>query len=214
MSTEVFLTDMELDTLKEIGNLGSAKALDTLSKIVKQPVKLSVPEIRILKLKEVENLIGGPREIIAATVIRLGGQIRAGVLVLFRRNAAMYLVDLMKQSRPGTTKTVEEMDLGAFVEMSNILNNAYLTPLADFFQLKFLPFPPQVVLDVAALLDDIVGDLVSDENVYGLVIGTDFSLEKDVTIEGKFVLLLDETSLKKMLKYLDDRLGIKPERIF
>ena len=207
------LSLMQEETLKEIGNLGAAKATDVLSKMTKIRVNLIVPYIQILPVEQIPNAIIAPREIIASTFMRLFGDYPGGVLVLYRKQTALILVDLMLGRTMGTTKRLAEEDISAFIEMSNILNNTYLTALANFFNAKFEPGTPKVVLDIDYLLNEFTKE-APEEIRYALIIGTRFTIEKEKKVEGEFILLLDTSTLEKLLKILNERLKKKKDMIF
>ncbi|MCX7730581.1 MAG: chemotaxis protein CheC, partial [Candidatus Caldatribacterium sp.] len=50
------LNEMQLDALKEIGNIGAGNAATALSKMVGKRVNMEVPLVRVIPLKEVPEL--------------------------------------------------------------------------------------------------------------------------------------------------------------
>ena len=59
------LSSLELDTLKEIGSIGTGNAATSLSALIGMPVRIQTPEVRIMGYNEAIEWIGGPEEITA-----------------------------------------------------------------------------------------------------------------------------------------------------
>ncbi len=213
MEEGIKLTAMEKDALKEISNLGSAKATNTLSAIIGKPVKLTVPYLKLVPIEKITALLGGPHEILACTPVKMFEGRKAILITIFERKTAMTLVDLMNKTYGAPTRKIEEMDVSTFIEFSHILNNAYLNPLANFFDEKFAPENTQIVLDAAAITAELTGVLEPGIQ-YSLVIGTDFQLPGEKEAEGKFLILLDELLLRTLLTSLDRKLVARKGKIF
>lgn len=67
------LTSLEIDTLREIGSIGTGNAATALSQMLKRQVRITMPEVRIMGYNEAIEWIGGPEEITAGVLVRLSG---------------------------------------------------------------------------------------------------------------------------------------------
>ena len=74
------LSSLELDTLKEIGSIGTGNSATALSQLIGQTVRIQQPEVRIMGYNEAIEWIGGPEEITAGVLVKLGGQINGIML--------------------------------------------------------------------------------------------------------------------------------------
>ena len=54
------LNHLELDTLREIGSIGTGNAATALSQMLKRQVRITMPEVRIMGYNEAIEWIGGP----------------------------------------------------------------------------------------------------------------------------------------------------------
>lgn len=63
------LTSMELDTLREIGSMGTGNAATALSQMLGREVRITLPEVRIMGYNEAIEWIGGPEEITAGVLV-------------------------------------------------------------------------------------------------------------------------------------------------
>ena len=68
------LSGLELDTLREIGSIGTGNAATALSSLLQCEVRIEMPEVRILGYNEAIDWIGGPEVITAGVLVRLGGK--------------------------------------------------------------------------------------------------------------------------------------------
>jgi chemotaxis protein CheC len=53
------LSGMQLDILREIGNIGSGNAATALAQLLNAKIDMNVPQVNILPFAEVPDLVGG-----------------------------------------------------------------------------------------------------------------------------------------------------------
>ena len=58
---EITLTDLELDALKELGNIGTGHATTALAEMTGVRIAISVPEIGVIPITEIPGLVGEKR---------------------------------------------------------------------------------------------------------------------------------------------------------
>ena len=56
----------QLDALKEVENIGAGHAATALSQMTNRRIMISVPKISVTRLEDVAELLGDPREVVAA----------------------------------------------------------------------------------------------------------------------------------------------------
>ena len=74
------LNSLELDTLREIGSIGTGNAATALSSLIGQQVRIEMPEVRIMGYNEAIEWIGGPEEITAGVLVKMSGQVNGIML--------------------------------------------------------------------------------------------------------------------------------------
>ena len=74
------LTSLEIDTLREIGSIGTGNAASALSTMLSQQVRITLPEVRIMGYNEAIDWIGGPEAITAGVLVHISGQM-SGVML-------------------------------------------------------------------------------------------------------------------------------------
>jgi chemotaxis protein CheC len=135
-------TEIQLDGLRELANIGSAQAAAALSQMLGQPVDISVPTAAALPLDEAIALAGdadAPRHGILVPIV---GEFEASVVLLIPDQDAAALCAVYGLE-PGTP------DGRSFLaEVGNILGTSYINVLAQMCAMKMEPAPPQVVADM------------------------------------------------------------------
>ena len=64
-----FLDGMQLDVLKEIGNIGAGNAATSLSKLLSRRVGMNVPEVKLIQFNQVEMVVGGAETLVAGFIL-------------------------------------------------------------------------------------------------------------------------------------------------
>ncbi len=198
------LSELHLDALAEVFNVGAGRAAASLSEIVGDEVKLSVPSVEIRKSSEVDS------SIMALTNLKFGvvsqhfsGPFDAQALLLFTESHALEIVrDMM-----GSQMSIEELaefEQEAMCELGNIILNACLSAMADMLLISLNSSLPDYKI---ASADDIFRSLHnSEEQPYILVLHIDLSIEKRHS-EGHLIFLLSSMSLRSLVKQLEQFLG-------
>ena len=76
-------TDIQLDALRELANIGSGKACTALSSMLGRSVDISVPSASVLPMAEAVGTIGDPEAEATGVVLGVVGEMPASVLLLF-----------------------------------------------------------------------------------------------------------------------------------
>ena len=74
------LGSMEIDTLREIGSIGTGNAASALSTMLDREIRITLPEVRIMGYNEAIEWIGGPEAITAGVLVHISGQM-SGVML-------------------------------------------------------------------------------------------------------------------------------------
>ncbi|GEN30450.1 chemotaxis protein CheC [Cerasibacillus quisquiliarum] len=204
---DTFLTSIQEDILREIGNIGAGNAATSLSQLLRKKIDMEVPSIRIVALNELIEQIGGPEQIIAATVFRVEGDAPGTVYFIMALKEAENLVHEILQDDiaifdPETMRQ-NEMAISVLKEIGNILTGAYLSALSDFTRLDMRPSIPYLGIDMAGAV--IVDGLLELSHVidYALIIDTKISSHEPTNgIKGQFFFIPDADSFNKLFTSL------------
>ncbi|WP_440947567.1 chemotaxis protein CheC [Methanosarcina sp. T3] len=190
------LSEVELDVLKELGNIGTGHAATALSKLLDKDVYLSVPKVKVGEIKNLSREFIG--EIVAGVIIALQDleENKSGYLyIMFPEKSARKIAgDLFCLG-----ELDEEMYASTIMEVGNILSSSFCDASADFMDIILLPSPPNFAEDVpTAVIDSVVSQMAKNSN-HIILFETSLSSDSDIEI---YLALLPETCL------LDDMMKI------
>ena len=124
------LSSLELDTLKEIGSIGTGNAATSLSALIGMPVRIQTPEVRIMGYNEAIEWIGGPEEITAGVLVGMDGQI-SGIMLSVQQ---LEFVNLVLETMLGKTvkdyMELQELESSALTEVGNIMISTFINALS------------------------------------------------------------------------------------
>jgi chemotaxis protein CheC len=183
------LSEMEMDILKELGNIGAGHAATSLSKLLDKEINIAVPSVRLGEIRSLSKEFIS--DIVAGVIIALQDleENKSGYLyIMFPDTSSRQIAtDLF-----GLEEFDEEMYESTIMEVGNILSSAFCDASADFMDVILLPSPPNFAVDVpTAVIDSVVSQMAKRSN-YIIIFETSLSSDSNVEI---FLALLPEPSL-------------------
>jgi len=192
--------DLQLDVLREIGNIGAGHATTALSKLTGKPIDMKVPRARTLEFNEVADFVGGPETVVVTVYLRIVGDLQGSMFFTLSQDLAQQLV---QQFLPSTSMEdgFSDMAISALNEIGNILIGSYLTALVELTQLDIQPSVPSLAVDMAgAILSTGLIEL-SQTSDFAIAIDTSF-LDGERELEGHFFFLPNPESIEKVFMSL------------
>lgn len=194
------MTATYADVLAEIGNIGAGNAMTALSQMLNCKVDMKVPQVKLLDLKEVSTMVGSEEQLMVGVFLGVEGDISGSIMFLIELKAAKVLVKKIMMGYESGLDAMDDMEMSAMQEVSNIITGAYLNSLSSLTNLVIYPTPPSLSIDMAGAILSVpaiefgaLGDKI-------LLIQSQFYDE--VAIDGYFVLIPDVDSYKKILTSL------------
>jgi len=190
-------TDVQLDALRELANIGSGNAATALSTMLGRTVDVSVPNVVALPLADAVEAVGPPEAPAAGAAVQVAGELEAVVLLLFPKGDADLLCTLLGVE-PGS-----EVGLSALGEIGNILGSSYVGAFSAMTGLAMEPRPPQTAVDALAAIVSSVLATTAQLSDLALV------LDSRLVVEGaecsfSFMLVPTPGAVAELL----DRLGL------
>ncbi len=141
MSTQEY-TELQLDALRELANIGSGTAGTALAGLLGRSVDLSVPKAAAMRLEDAVDVAGWADSEVGAVLVPIVGDLDAVALLLFPPADAEAICGLLgvdAQSEDGAS---------ALGEIGNILCASYINALGTMLGMELEPRPPQVAWDM------------------------------------------------------------------
>ncbi|MDO9105602.1 MAG: chemotaxis protein CheC [Methylovulum sp.] len=194
------LSEIQLDALAEIFNVGAGRAASSISEIIHDEVKLSVPSIEFKTSAEISP------EALSLNHGRFGtvrqdfsGSFDAVAMLLFSEDNALEIVRDMMGSQM-SLDDLAEFEQEAMCELGNIILNACLSAMADMLSISLDSSLPDYKI---ASCDDILHAIAHNAGQdYILVLNIVLTSAKRQT-EGQLILLLSSASLTNLIQHID-----------
>ncbi|MCX7708903.1 MAG: chemotaxis protein CheC [Clostridia bacterium] len=195
------LNNLQLDVLREIGNIGAGNAATALAKMLNKKVDMDVPKVKILEFKDVNDILGGADIEVIGILLSVTGDLTGNIMFILELKAARVLVNILMGMPPEDATPFSDIELSALKEIGNILSGSYLSALSMLTNLNIMPSIPDIAIDMAGAILSVpaiefgkVGDTV-------LYIETEFQ-EGSTKVVGDFFLVPDVESYDTLLKAL------------
>ncbi|HEY3315506.1 MAG TPA: chemotaxis protein CheC [Bacillota bacterium] len=200
------LTEMSREKYRKARQVvadGIRRAGRALSDLVGKEITTGSPAIKLVPLRDVPGLAGGPEAVVAAAYLAVSGDITAHIVLCFDLPSAHKLAGLLLDSEAGDLASTEfsKMARSALGETGNVTCSSLLNALSDHTGLTIRPSIPVLVVDMAgAILSAILAELgpAGDE---AMLIETVFGQAED-SVNGYLFLLPNPESLKTIIRHL------------
>jgi chemotaxis protein CheC len=144
---ELQVTELEKDIIKEILNIGLARAADSFATIAKEKVLMKVPDLELISANDLFKIISGyegTHEIIQSDI---KGDLNGTTLMLFSSNHIEMLSAVCLNLHQPYQKPLSTMQESLLLEISNIITGAFVTQLANILKADIYGSPPQYPLN-------------------------------------------------------------------
>jgi chemotaxis protein CheC len=193
----------QLDALREVANIGAGHAATALSQMVNQRIMVDIPEIKIVRLEDVGEIVGAPDEIVSAVMMQLLGDVTGRTVQIFPWRTAVQLTSkLLSRTDANSPEDFGELEQSALKEVSNILVGAYINALSEFMGLMLIMSPPAIAIDTAQAVLTTSYLNFGDHQDYVFAVNTRLGMDSNTELGAHFLLLPDDASLKVILRAL------------
>ncbi len=193
----------QLDSLKEIGNIGAGNAATALGQLLDKKIFINVPKVKLMQFNELaeSDFLPHSDEIGLAISSNILGSLKGGMLVLYSHNSALSLIDILTKREAKTTQFFNLMDASALLEASNILCCSYLNAVTEFLKLyKLIPSVSQLYMDrMDKLTESLVKNFIKSDIGYLLPIENYLTID-NVELNLYIIFLLNLESVNQILK--------------
>ena len=194
------VTENYYDVLKELGNIGAGNAMTALSQMLQCKVDMKVPQVKLLEFSEVGDMMGGEEQIMVGVFLGVDGDITGSMMFMVEEESARHLIQKITMGMLPPGSEFDEMGLSAMKEVGNIITGAYLNSLSTLTNLKIIPTPPALTVDMAGAILSVpaIQFGIFGDNI--LLIQSQFYDE--IELDGYFILIPDLESYSKILTSL------------
>lgn len=190
------LTDVHLDALKEIFNIGAGHGANALSTLLNIQIDINIPSLEIIEIEDIYEKIA-LEEVVVGVLVRILGEAPGNILFTFAEETAL---EIIKSLTAVEGESIEESEIGQSVlcEIGNMIAASYMNAVAEFTGIRMLASVPALAHDMtgAILTTAFIESLQQANNI--LEIRTDLKVINN-SLNTCLYYLPQEDSLDKIL---------------
>ena len=142
------LTSLEIDTLREIGSIGTGNAATALSQMLGKEVRITMPEVRIMGCNEAIEWIGGPEAVTAGVLVKMSGDVGGIMLSVQKLELINFILETMLDQGIRGYEELQELQQSALIEVGNIMISAFVTALSGLAGININLTVPAFAVDM------------------------------------------------------------------
>ncbi len=192
--------NVDLDLIKEIGNIGVGSASTALSNMLNKSINISIPAVYIKSVKNFLKMFSENNDICLMIYSNVEGDISGGLLTIYTRK---FLEELLGKSVDRFTK----IDRYKILKYNDVLTYSYINSIGQFLNIELITVDSQIIdKDISNVLANLIMD---DITKYREVIIN----ETKIFLENKenicyITLLLSKDDLERILSIARERYGL------
>lgn len=195
------LTSLEIDTLREIGSIGTGTAATALSEMLNQKIRITLPEVRIMGYNEAIDWIGGPEAITAGVLVRISGQMNGIMLSVQPLEFVNLVLNSMLSEEIKDYEDLGELERSALVEVGNIMISTFINALSDLAGITMEMTIPSLTVDMQGAILTVPMAEYGGQTDYLMTIGGNFVCN-DKEVPCRLIMSPDVRSLNFLLRKL------------
>jgi len=193
-------SDIQIDALKEVGNIGASHASNVLGQMIGKTVIINVPKTDFLPVSELSNVFDGEDGPIVLLFFLILGDVEGFMVISFSESQAAQISNYLM----GTSHDCLELNddnKSALKEVGNVISSAYLTAMSNLAGFNLMPSVPYLTYDaVEAVVGPVIKDIGKTTD-YALITDNEFLLDGK-SIMGKCITFYNDESFNKILSAL------------
>lgn len=195
------LTAMEIDTLREVGSIGTGNAATALSSMLNREIRITYPEVRIMGYNEAIEWIGGPEVITAGVLVGISGELNGIMLSVQPLDFVNLVLSTMLDERLNDYPELGEMEASALVEIGNIMISTFINALSGLADIKVEMTVPSFTVDMQGAILMVPMAEYGGQTDYLMTIGANFVADGHA-VPCRLLLSPDVRSLNYLLRKL------------
>lgn len=197
----VLMNDLERDIIREILNIGLARAADSFAIIAQERVMLEVPNLDLLPSHNIIERVRDYQTRYVAIQSDIRGDFNGSTFMFFSGQHIQRLSKVCLRMQVSDSLQLNELQESLLLEISNIITGALVTQLANILKASIYGAPPMAPTgDLGNALRSLMPDPDTLQPLIFSVI-TQFS-DKDNSVELPLMLFFDRATFEKILEII------------
>jgi chemotaxis protein CheC len=205
---EYELSEYQLETLQEIGNIGVGNAVTALSVLIKKKIDVQLTDVGIISSDKLSEQFQGSSEKVCGIFCHVNKPSQSTILNIFEMKPLLKLVANLtgddSKFDPEKINSKEDLDsfaISTITEMGNIMAGHYVSALADLTGTKMMIDIPEFAMSDSGLLGEFLAKELQSISKYVVLIKTTIKIS-DFKLTGVFFFIPDKETLEGMFRKL------------
>lgn len=198
------IDSMREDVLREIANIGAGHAATALSQMLDRVIEQSLPDVKLVPLQEMPNLLGGAEKVAVAGMLSLEGDFSGFLLMILNFQQAEKIISMVSGEsveEHGEDQGFTEMEQSVLCETVNIIGGSYLSAIMEFTNLSITMSIPYLCIDMIGAIMNVAAVEVGQMGDFAIMFQSQLFNESERII-GDLLLIPDENSCDTMMRAL------------
>lgn len=205
---ELKISFMEMDALEEMASIAYGNATAALSSLLgDREVGITTPTAEVASLKDIPKLVGGPKKLVVGTYTGISGDLSGNTVVVFPKESAFLLADLVGNKKLGTTQAIGEEDQKLINKVGLAVTSAYLGAINTFLGMKVSHGDPKFFSTFGESVPDFIGAGVEEAKETFLVNSFRTPFELGPETKGEFMFMLALKPVGALLEAIRSKLA-------
>lgn len=192
------LSEMHIDILREIGNIGAGNAATSLSQMLNKKVDMNVPEVRLLDFQDATELMGGPETVVLGILVKMTEDIEGMVMFILKKEFVSMIINSLIGIEVKSFDEIGEMEFSALQEVGNIMIASFINSIAGLTGLTIDISVPALTIDYAGALLSVPAIEFANVSDKVIFIEEKFKADRE-NVDSQILLIPDVKSLNKLL---------------
>lgn len=191
------MSDMQMDALKEMANIGSGNASTVLSEATGREIELTVSALKVISLPQIPQFFKDFRGMVVTVYASMSGEILGSVMLILPKESAFSLVDLLREEKAGTAKRLSMKVQNILKHFSRSVLENYLDAITRFSNVEAHLGELMLIATFGETIGDFILLSIGEKPEHIILLKTELSIEPN--IKGEFSLFLPIRSAERLL---------------
>ncbi len=128
-----------LAKMRIVAARGFSNSAQGLSKMIGQELSVHSPDVDLMPLSDIADILGGPDNDAVGVYLRMDGELTGQIMMVISYQQALEFCDMVLDDPSGTTKDFGRMERSALSEIGNLTGTFFLNAIYEITKLSSSP---------------------------------------------------------------------------
>ncbi|MDI6736227.1 MAG: chemotaxis protein CheC [bacterium] len=140
------LTNLQLDALREIGNIGNGHITTCLYQLTEEKIIPVIPEVKIIPVNKLNELIEDEQELMVGISLRLLGETMGKLFLIFSYDNALSILNESLKDSESVIMTISEPDESYLERIGQVIASTYIYAISNFLGILLVSYTPNIII--------------------------------------------------------------------